>query len=62
MTTAERYVKDWARKAREATAARDRWMLTMQEEGASVRHIAQAAGLPHTTVDRILRKLREAEQ
>jgi len=58
VTAAARYVAEWARKAREATAARDRWVCTMRDEGATLQKIAEAAGMTHAGVARILRRRR----
>lgn len=44
----------WARKAREATARRDTLIRDMRSEGASLRAIAEAAGLTHTAVAKIV--------
>ncbi len=43
-----------ARKAREATARRDQLIHQMRDEGATLRAIAEAAGLTHTAVAKIL--------
>jgi hypothetical protein len=59
MTAAGRNVASWAKKAREATAARDRWIRTMRDEGASLRAIGKAADLSHTAVGKILRNTNE---
>lgn len=47
-------VASWARKAREATARRDKAIRAMRAEGASLRAIADAASLSHTAVAKIL--------
>ena len=47
-------VASWARKAREATARRDEEIRRMRDEGATLRAIAEAAGLTHTGVAKIL--------
>lgn len=44
----------WARKAREATERRDAEIRQMRGEGASLRAIAEAAGMSHTAVAKIL--------
>lgn len=49
-----RLLASQARKAREATARRDALIRQMRAEGASLREIAQAAGLTHTGIARIL--------
>lgn len=43
-----------ARKAREATLRRDELIRQMKTEGASLRTIAEAAGLTHTAIAKIL--------
>lgn len=45
-----------ARKARELTAERDRLIRQMRAEGSSLRTIAEAAGLTHPAIVKILRK------
>jgi len=50
----EQAVASWARKAREATSRRDEAIHQMRSEGATLRAIAQAAGLTHTAVAKIL--------
>jgi hypothetical protein len=45
-----------AKRAREATIRRDSLILQMRAEGASLRAIAQAAGLTHPAIVKILRK------
>lgn len=47
-------VTNWANKAREATVQRDQAIERMRAEGASLRTIAEAAGLTHTAVAKIL--------
>jgi len=47
-------VASWARKAREATARRDAEIRRMRAEGASLRAIAEAAGLTHTAIAKII--------
>lgn len=59
MTSAERQVREWARKQREAVAKRDEWVVKMRAEGASLRQIARAAGTTAPTIERILRQSRE---
>jgi hypothetical protein len=55
MTTATaQEVARWANKAREATAERDDRIRQMRDEGASLRAIAEAAGLTHTAIAKIL--------
>lgn len=49
-----REVASWARKAREATLRRDEAIRAMRGEGATLRAIADAAGLTHTAVAKIL--------
>jgi len=44
----------WAKKAREATARRDDLIRQMRAEGSTLRSIAEAAGLTHTAVAKIL--------
>lgn len=53
MTTAQA-VSTWARKAREATERRDDAIRRMRDEGASLRVIAEAAGLTHAGIARVL--------
>lgn len=55
MRTAQQ-VASWARKAREATQRRNEAMLAMRDEGATLRDIAEAAGLSHTQIANILKK------
>jgi DNA invertase Pin-like site-specific DNA recombinase len=52
-TTAQQLASQ-ARKAREATARRDALIRQMRDEGATLRAIADAAGLTHTAVAKIL--------
>ena len=52
----EAEVAQWAKKAREATARRDEAIRRMRDEGATLRAIAEAAGLTHTAVAKILRR------
>jgi DNA invertase Pin-like site-specific DNA recombinase len=52
-TTAQNLASQ-ARKAREATARRDELIRSMRAEGATLRAIAEAAGLTHTAVAKIL--------
>ena len=47
-------VSGWARKAREATIQRDNAIRRMRDEGSTLRSIAEAAGLTHTAVAKIL--------
>lgn len=47
-------VASWARKAREATLHRDEAIVAMRAEGATLRAVADAAGLTHTAVAKIL--------
>ena len=44
----------WANKARAATLRRDKAIRQMRDEGATLRAIAEAAGLTHTAIARIL--------
>ena len=55
MTTAQRLAAQ-AKRAREATVERDSLILQMRAEGASLRAIAEAAGLTHPAIVKILRK------
>lgn len=55
MTTA-RQLASQAHKAREATLRRDELIHQMRAEGATLRAIAEAAGLTHTAVAKILGK------
>jgi hypothetical protein len=43
-----------SRQARDTLALRDQLVRQMREEGASLRQIAQAAGLSHNAIVRIL--------
>lgn len=43
-----------ARKAREAVSRRDQLIRQMRAEGATLRAIAEAAGVTHTAVAKIL--------
>lgn len=47
-------VSGWAKKAREATIQRDSAIRRMRDEGSTLRSIADAAGLTHTAVAKIL--------
>lgn len=47
-------VASWSRKAREATLRRDEAIRAMRAEGATLRAIAEAAGLTHTAIAKIL--------
>ena len=49
-------VAKWAQKAREAIFQRDVAILAWHREGASLREIGDAAGLPHTTVANIIKR------
>lgn len=53
MTTAQE-VASQSRKARDATLARDKAIRQMHAEGATLRAIAEAAGLTHTAIAKIL--------
>lgn len=55
MTTAQQ-VATWAEKARVATVRRDEAIRRMRDEGATLRAIAEAAGMTHPGVARILAK------
>ncbi|MGH9090290.1 MAG: hypothetical protein ACRDZR_02745 [Acidimicrobiales bacterium] len=50
----EREVATWASKARDATMRRDRAIHRARADGMSLRHIADAAGLTHPAVAKIL--------
>jgi len=50
-------VRRAAKAAREATARRNTAIVAMREAGASLRTIAEAAGLSHTAVANILSRL-----
>lgn len=45
-----------ARKAREAVARRDALIHQMRDEGSTLRSIAEACGLTHTAVAKILKR------
>lgn len=47
-------VASWAKKAREATARRDEEIRKMRTDGATLRAIADSAGLTHSAIARIL--------
>lgn len=49
-------VSTWASTARHATSQRDRAIVAMREAGASLREIAQAAGMAHASIVRILER------
>ena len=49
-------VSYWAEEARVATICRDEAIRQMRAEGASLRTIAQAAGLTHMAISKILAK------
>ena len=51
-----RAVQHWSRKAREATAKRDKAIVAMRASGATLRDIAEAAELTHPGVIRILER------
>lgn len=53
MTTADE-VASWAKKAREAKVQRDQAIRRMKTEGASLRTIAEAAGITHSAVAKII--------
>lgn len=55
MTTGQQLASQ-ARKAREATLRRDELIRQMRAEGSSLRSIADAAGLTHPAIVKILRK------
>lgn len=44
----------WAQKARKATERRDDLIRQMRAEGATLRAIAEVAGLTHTAIAKIL--------
>lgn len=52
-TTAQQLASQ-AKKAREATARRDQLIRQMRDEGSTLRSIAEACGLTHTAVAKIL--------
>lgn len=52
--TTARLLASQARKAREATSRRDQLIRQMRDEGSSLRSIAEAAGLTHTAIAKIL--------
>lgn len=47
-------VASWAKRAREATLRRDEAIRQMRDEGSTLRSIAEAAGLTHTAIAKIL--------
>lgn len=49
-------VASWAKKAREATERRNLEIHKMRLEGATLRAIAEAAGLTHTAIAKILKE------
>lgn len=49
-------VASWARKAREATGRRDEEIRRMRAEGSTLRAIAEAAGLTHTAIAKIVNR------
>ena len=53
MTTAQQLASQ-SKRAREATARRDELIRLMRAEGATLRAIADAAGITHTAVAKIL--------
>ena len=53
---AENEVRRWAHRAREATTYRDQWIRTMRADGASLRAIAEVAGLSHMAISKIVAK------
>lgn len=55
-TSAAAALASQAKKAREATVRRDQLIQQMRAEGASLRTIAEAAGLTHTAIARILKR------
>lgn len=60
-TSAQTAVTTWARKAREALIKRDDAIRKMRAEGASLRAIAEAAGLTHTAIANITRGVEPTE-
>lgn len=52
--TTARQLASQARKAREAVLRRDQLIHQMREEGSTLRAIAEACGLTHTAVAKIL--------
>lgn len=56
MTRTAISVHTWANKARYATERRDEAIHRMRDEGATLRAIADAAGLTHTAIAKILAK------
>lgn len=54
--TAAQQVASWAKKARDATAARNEAIAAMRAEGASLRAIAAAATLTPPAIAKILRR------
>lgn len=53
-STTARQLASQARKAREATARRDLLIRQLRAEGATLRAIAEAAGMSHTAVAKIV--------
>jgi hypothetical protein len=53
-------VASWSRKAREATLRRDEAIRAMRAEGATLRAIAESAGLTHTAIAKILSREADA--
>lgn len=47
-----------ARQIEEATEARDHWIMEAHGYGASLREIAEHAGITHVAVMKIIRKMR----
>lgn len=57
MTGTDRQLAFQAKRAREATERRDELIRQMRDEGASLRTIAEVAGLSHTQIKNILVRL-----
>lgn len=53
-------VARWAQKARRAVAARDEAIVAYRATGASLRDVAEAAGLSHTAVAKIVARHSDA--
>jgi hypothetical protein len=52
--TAIRFAAEQAKKARTATEKRDHWIREARSEGRTLRAIAEATGLSHTAIAKIL--------
>jgi DNA invertase Pin-like site-specific DNA recombinase len=56
MPSTAKDLASWAKRAREATARRDELIRQMRADGASLRAIAEVAGLSHMAISKIVNR------